>query len=124
MLAEKGYCDRPPARTDDWTGQVRGTDARLAAAADRELGLDDGDEEGGLQQQRHPGMPEAAVTKPVEPSRQSDLDLLADEADAPAQGRTMAGVRRLPSHARAYGHDGHASSTDAARGRQRGGRRL
>src|SRR3546814_12563194 len=55
MLAEKGYCDRPPARTDDWTGQVRGTDARLAAAADRELGLDDGDEEGGLQQQRQIG---------------------------------------------------------------------
>src|SRR3546814_8129088 len=81
MLAEKGYCDRPPARTDDWTGQVRGTDARLAAAADRELGLDDGDEEGGLQQQRHPGMPEAEVTKPVEHSRQSDLDLLDDEAD-------------------------------------------
>ncbi|HEY9536411.1 MAG TPA: IncP-type conjugal transfer protein TraG, partial [Kiloniellaceae bacterium] len=112
MLAEKGYCDRPPARTDDWTGQVRGTDARLAAAADRELGLDDGDEEGGLQQQRHPGMPEAEVTKPVEPSRQSDLDLLDDEADAPAQGRTMDGVRRLSSIARAYGIDGNAGRRD------------
>src|SRR3546814_13241275 len=50
MLAEKGYCDRPPARTDDWTGQVRGRDARLAAPADRELGLDDGAEADGLQQ--------------------------------------------------------------------------
>src|SRR3546814_11407862 len=108
MLAEKGYGDRPPARTADWTGQVRGTDALLAAAADRELGLDDGDEEGGLQQQRHPGMPEAEVTKPVEPSRQSDLDLLDDEADAPAQGRTMDGGRRLSSLARAYGMAGTA----------------
>ncbi|MBL27694.1 MAG: conjugal transfer protein TraG, partial [Rhodospirillaceae bacterium] len=112
VLADDGYRDRPPARTDDWTGQVRGTDARLAAAADRELGLDDTEDEGGLQQQRHPGMPEAGVTKPVEPVRQSDLDLLDDEADAPAQGKTMDQVRRLSSIARAYGIDGDAGRRD------------
>jgi type IV secretion system protein VirD4 len=112
VLADDGYRDRPPVRTDDWTGQVRGTDARLAAAADRDLGLGDDDEEGGLQQQRHPGMPEAEVTKPVEPSRQSDLDLLNDEADAPAQGKTMDQVRRLSSVARAYGIDGDAGRRD------------
>src|SRR3546814_19930427 len=54
MLAEQGYCDRPPARTDDWTGQVRGTDASLDATAARELGLAAGDEEGGLPPPRTP----------------------------------------------------------------------
>lgn len=111
MLANDGYRDRPPPRADDWTGQVRGTDARLVAAADREFGEAEV-EEGGLQQQRHPGLSEAEVTKPATPAPESDLDLLDDEADAPAQGKTMDQVRRLSSIARAYGIDGDAGRRD------------
>ncbi|WP_316979523.1 conjugal transfer protein TraG [Shumkonia mesophila] len=111
-LTGDGYRDRPPACPDDWTGQVRGTDTRLIVAAERELGLTEEDDEGGLQQQRHPGLPEAEVTKPVEPARQSDLDLLDDEADAPAQGKTMDQVRRLSAVTRAYGIDGDPGRCD------------
>src|SRR3546814_5412756 len=61
VLAEDGYRDRTAPRADDWTGQVRGTDTRLAAVVDREL--DQSAEEGGRQQQTHTRMPEAEVTK-------------------------------------------------------------
>ena len=111
-LSEDGYRDRPAPRRDDWTGQVRGTDARLAAAADRELGLAEEDDEGGLQHQRHPGMLEPEVSKPVEPARQTDLDLLDDEADAPAQTKTMDRARRLSAVTRAYGIDGDPGRRD------------
>ena len=111
-LAEDGYRDRPTPRRDDWTGQVRGTDARLATAADRELGLAYEDDEAGLQHQRHPGMPEPEVAKPVEPVRQSDLDLLDDDADAPAQTKTIDRARRLSAVTRAYGLDGDPGRRD------------
>lgn len=103
-LGYDGYRDRPAARSDDWTGQVRGTDARLAATLDRELGLSEEDE-GGLQNQRHPSMPEGEVAKPLAPARPSDLDLLDDEADAPAQSKVIDRIRRLSPISRAYGID-------------------
>ncbi len=36
VLAENGYRDKPAPRPDDWGGQVRGPDLRLAAAVDEE----------------------------------------------------------------------------------------
>ena len=36
ILAEDRYRDRPAARPDDWSGQVRGLHVRLAAAIDEE----------------------------------------------------------------------------------------
>jgi len=109
-LAEEGYRDRPPARPDAWTGQVRGTDPRLAAAAEREPGL--ADEEGGQQHQRHPGLFDAEVTKVVEPAGRSDLDLLDDEADAPAQRKAMERARWTSAVTRAYGMDGPPGRRD------------
>src|SRR3546814_6585264 len=37
-LVTADYCDRPAPRHDNWPGHGRGTDARLAAACDHELG--------------------------------------------------------------------------------------
>ena len=49
-LANGEYLDRPKARADDWNGQVRSADLRLATLPYREL-LQTGGEEGGLKQQ-------------------------------------------------------------------------
>ena len=76
-LAVDGYADRPPSRPDDWSGLVRTPDTRLGKADD-EAGAD---ADGGLQQQRHPGLVEEVVKKP-EPPRQLDLlGLEREDAD-------------------------------------------
>jgi type IV secretion system protein VirD4 len=85
-LFEGGYRDRPSARPDDWSGQIRGPHIRLAAASDSETGIAD-EEEGGLEQQRHPGLPEEVV-RPLKPV-QLDLGLADDESDVTADAQAM-----------------------------------
>ncbi|HEX2811096.1 MAG TPA: conjugal transfer protein TraG [Sphingopyxis sp.] len=75
-LANGDYPDRPKGRPDDWTGIVRTTDIRLTAI-DEEASVA---EDGGLQQQRHPGLGEESAKKP-EPPKQLDL-LGLDNDDA------------------------------------------
>jgi type IV secretion system protein VirD4 len=98
-LADDGYRDRPAARPDDWTGQVRGLHARLAAAVDDEAG--EVEDEGGMQQQRHPGLPEESISKP----HQAELDLdpaLDDESDVAADKSVMDRLRGLGAIGRAH----------------------
>src|SRR3546814_10483419 len=70
-LGDGDYPDCPQERPDDWSGYVRATDSRLGKADDESGAVDDG----GLQQQRHPGLGDDAAKKP-EPPKQ--LDLLGD----------------------------------------------
>lgn len=99
-LAEGAYVDRPQARSDDWDSFVRVPDARLAraeAAAEAEA------EDGGLQQQRHPGLGEETPIKHEAPRQ---LDLLAadqEESDPATDQKTMDRVRGLSAVARGYG---------------------
>ena len=81
-LSDGCWRDRPAPRSDDWSGQVRGLHEKLAIKAE-----DDGlgeDGEGGLQQQRHPGLPEEQSAKPTErapevaPGDDDDSDPAAD----------------------------------------------
>ena len=81
-LSDGCWRDRPAPRPDDWSGQVRGLHEKLAIEAE-----DDGlgeDGEGGLQQQRHPGLPEEQSVKPTElapevaPGDDDDSDPVAD----------------------------------------------
>src|SRR3984893_11838892 len=66
-LSEGGYTDRPPARQDDWSGQVRETDARLEVAASSAFAVSE-EEEGGLQ--RHPGLPgDGDIVRPSDDER-------------------------------------------------------
>src|SRR3546814_11700732 len=58
--------DRPKPRGDDWTGYVRVPDDRLGHSDD--IAAED---EGGLQQQRHPALDEKPVE--VEPATQLEL---------------------------------------------------
>ena len=86
-LASEGYADRPKPRGDDWTGYVRAPDDRLDHNDD--IAAED---EGGLQQQRHPAFDEKPVE--AEPAKQLELpDLERDDPDAAADKRVMDRVR-------------------------------
>ena len=102
VLADGPYADRPKARPDDWGDIARRPDARLAAPED----ATDGEaEDGGLQQERHPGLPEEAAPKREELKQ---IDLLAsdqDEGDVAADQKAMDRARGLSAIARGYGID-------------------
>ncbi|SEH41900.1 conjugal transfer protein TraG [Magnetospirillum fulvum] len=110
-LAEHSYLDRPAARPVDWSGLVRGPHVRLATAEESALGFED---EGGVQQQRHPGLPEegivvAARSDPEPEPVDDDSDLLTDQ-------RAMDRLRGLGTVVRAHaineGRDGAGPGDD------------
>lgn len=96
-LSDGPYTDCPPARSDDWGGQVRGMDQRLAEEDD-DSALDELTE-GGLQQQRHPGLPEEGTARPVDPDGVDLFGSADDETDVAADKRAM---DRLSNAARAH----------------------
>lgn len=101
------YADRPAARTDHWTGVVRGVDARLRAGDE----LDGETNAGGLQQARQPefeadkpGNPEPAVVDP--------LGLGDDDSDPAGDKRTMDQAQAVGTARAVYAIDaagGHAN---------------
>ena len=102
-LAADGYRDRPTPRPDDWSGHVRGTDARLETAAEREVVPAGEADEGGLLQQRHPGLAEAEVVKPAHRRSTTQLDLLDDDFDAPSERPARGRPRPIGAIRRAHG---------------------
>jgi type IV secretion system protein VirD4 len=99
-LGDGPYRDRPASRPDDWSGQIRGTHEQLTPdAGDEEA--DAPEEEGGLQQQRHPGLPEEEVARPTEPDRESDVDR-DDDGDVVADKQAIDRLRGLSAVGRAY----------------------
>ena len=99
-LAEDGYADKPAPRQDDWSGRTRSTDERLFADED-EPGKTVTDE-GGQQQQRHPGLPDTDKAKPRPPEQDTLFKYLDDEPDPAADKKVL---DRLSSVTRAYGID-------------------
>jgi len=83
-LASGKYADRPKSRGDDWSNQVRSTDDRLHQAEDAAGGEDDG----GMQQQRHPGLPEQ-VSKATDAAETRDSQIVPDDDDVAADKRAM-----------------------------------
>ncbi|MCK1274414.1 conjugal transfer protein TraG [Bradyrhizobium sp. 61] len=79
------YADRPPARLDDWRGELRTTDLRLATLPYREL-MQTGGEEGGLKQQLALFDEAVPVTNEVRPIEDRLLD---DESDVAADRSQM-----------------------------------
>lgn len=98
-LSEDSYQDKPGPRPDDWSGQVRGTDDRLIPVNDQ-AALFAAEGEGGLQQQRHPGLPGEGVSKQPEPTQGDLLSLAEDDTDPAPDKRAM---DRVSSVTRAYG---------------------
>jgi type IV secretion system protein VirD4 len=99
-LTEGTYADRPKARSNDWGSLARRPDARLGRA---EEAAEADAEDGGLEQQRHPGLAEEAWPKPEQPKQ---FDLLAaeqDEGDPAADQKAMDRARGLSAVARGNG---------------------
>src|SRR5579862_7139773 len=107
LLSDRGYADRPPERSHDWSGQVRFTDARLDKAFAPEPAVTSEEEEadGGLQ--RHPGLPgEEEIVRESAEEHANDLrPVLDDDLDNPAQSNAQGvdPMRRSSAIRRAYG---------------------
>ena len=99
-LQSGDYADRPASRPDDWSGLVRGIDARLGEASD-EAGDDTG---GGLEQARQPGQ---EIDQPLSPEQASTdpLGLADDEGDAASDKRAMDQARALGTARTVYAID-------------------
>jgi len=83
-LSQGTYADRPPHRRDDWAG-LRCRPVQMAAEGEGEAGFGGG---GGLQQERHPGLPGEAVRSPrVEPADPLGLGEEDDDSAAPLLAR-------------------------------------
>ena len=98
-LAEEGYRDRPAPRPDDWSGQVRGIHLHLVETDEDEAFAEE--EEGGLQQQRHPGLAEeeaARAARDAEPG----LDLGDEDSDVVADQAVIDRLRGIDAVARAH----------------------
>jgi type IV secretion system protein VirD4 len=107
-LGEGRYRDRPMPRSNDWGSLARLPDARLAPAADRE-GVD---EDGGLQQERHPGLPEGQPIRPDDVTPPDPLGLGEDDPDASVDARMMDQARTADMARTTFGIDAGASRAD------------
>lgn len=106
-LDAAGYRDIPAARPDDWAGQVRSRDVRLAA---EKVGVEEADT-GGLEQARHPAHEiEAAVI--VEPEITAVLGLDDDDGDGAAERRAMERVQALGTARTVYALDAASGRPD------------
>jgi len=102
-----GYRDLPAARPDDWAGQVRGADMRLAGDID----ADEGADSGGLEQARHPANEiEQAVA--LEAEIADPLGLGEDDTDQAAERRVMDRVQQLGAVRTVYGLDAASGRPD------------
>jgi type IV secretion system protein VirD4 len=99
-LAAERFADRPPARSNDWGSFARRPDARLARAEDA---VEAEGEDGGLQQQRHPGLAEEAKPAHEAPRQLDLLNTDRDDPDAVTDQRAMDRARGLTPVVRAYG---------------------
>jgi len=98
VLAAGAYPDRPKPRGDDWSGQVCSTDARLRRPDDAA----GSEEDGGMEQQRHPGLAEPTIkandaADPRDPGLDPDDDDVA--ADKRAMERAQAPTAVVRAHA-------------------------
>ncbi|ESX20911.1 conjugal transfer protein TraG [Mesorhizobium sp. LSJC255A00] len=108
VLREGLFQDCPASRPDDWSGQIRSIDRRLAA--DDENAGASIQEEGGVQQQRLPGLPEEHVVVSREPDQDDLFNLSDDDAEALADKRVM---DRVSTAASAYGlNEGRGDDKD------------
>ncbi|MCT7378238.1 conjugal transfer protein TraG [Chelativorans salis] len=98
VLRDGPDADRPAPRSDDWSGQVRGVDRRLATDGESAVALSE--DEGGVQLQRHPGSPEERSAVAQAPG-QGDLFGPAEDDGDSAVNKTV--IDRISNARRAYG---------------------
>lgn len=98
VLNDGPYVDCPAPRADDWGGLVRGVDRRLLAGDERSDTISE--DEGGVQQQRHPGLPEEHSVAKQEPNQGNLFGPPDDEGDMAAEKKV---IDQISNAARAYG---------------------
>ncbi|MGS1016163.1 conjugal transfer protein TraG [Allosphingosinicella humi] len=86
-LADGHYADRPASRSNDWGSFVRKQDARLAKIVEA---IEAESDDGGLQQQRHPGLAEEAVKR----EKPKQLELPVDDQDDTDPGSDKRAIDR------------------------------
>ncbi|MER8854569.1 conjugal transfer protein TraG [Mesorhizobium australicum] len=107
-LLDGPYVDRPPLRPEDWSGQVRSVDRRLAT--DDESAGATIEDEGGVQQQRHPGLPDEQTIVAQESHQDNLFKPADDDSEVLADKRVM---DRISTAARAYGiNEGRGDDRD------------
>jgi type IV secretion system protein VirD4 len=109
-LGSGRYADAPPARSNEWGTFARLPDSRLKIGDEAQAQ----DQDGGLQQQRHPGLGEEQPKTP-EPPRQLDLlGLERDDADPASDKRAMDQARSAGTIVRAHAiNEGDGRDHDA-----------
>jgi type IV secretion system protein VirD4 len=91
---------------------VRSVDRRLAAGEESGNGV--AEDEGGVQQQRHPGLPEEYIATSQEPEQDDLFKPADDDSEALADKRVM---DRISTAARAYGiNEGRGDDKDIVPG--------
>ena len=90
ILNDGPYVDRPASRSIDWVDSTRAVDARLDVPAEAE-GADD---DGGMQQQRRPGLAEQTTERAEAMVQDQDRDT-AEDGDPVAEQRAMDQARGL-----------------------------
>ncbi|GAA0309866.1 conjugal transfer protein TraG [Sphingomonas oligophenolica] len=98
MLSIGTYADRPRQRANDWGRFARLPDARLAQSAEAE----GAEEDGGMEQQRHPGLAEEGIVRPIDPDQPVQPGMDDDDTVAVDQ-RAMDQARALTNVTRGYG---------------------
>ncbi|WP_144224668.1 conjugal transfer protein TraG [Mesorhizobium amorphae] len=111
-LGNSYFADRPALRPDDWSGQVRSVDRRLSSdKGDGGLAVED---EGGVQQQRHPGLPEEQIALAIEPDQDDLFEPIDDDSETASDKRAM---DRISNVSRAYGiNEGKGDEKDIVPG--------
>ena len=112
ILEDGPYADRPPLRSNDWGRLARLPDARLSSS---ELDADDAEvaEEGGVQQERHPGLPQEQQPIREEPATPDPLGLGEDDGDGAAEARLVDQARAATLARATFGIDaGVAPASD------------
>lgn len=105
-LDGQAFRDLPPARPDDWGGDVRGVDARLGQVEVEHCD----DNIGGLEQVLHPG-PSLEPPATIEPTA-AELLGFDDDADPATDQRTMDQARSLAASRAVYAVDSASSRPD------------
>ncbi|MBB5684976.1 conjugal transfer protein TraG [Sphingobium boeckii] len=103
VLCPVTYADCPAARADDWAGVTGLSDPRLEAAVEAQEAAEvPADDEGGAQQQRHPGLAEETVHLLPEPDPAGQGEFADDQDDPQAEQRAMARAQSTGLVVRAY----------------------
>ncbi|MBN9237235.1 MULTISPECIES: conjugal transfer protein TraG [Phyllobacteriaceae] len=106
------YADCPAPRPDEWIGQVRGVDRRLAV--DSKITGATIEDEGGVQQQRHPGLSEEHNVIADAPEQDDLFRPTDDDSETVADKRVM---DRVSNVSRAYGiNEGKGEEKDIVPG--------